>query len=83
MGKVDGPSGQEPDVASITRLDRGQMDHTSAPDVDAEASFRLLFTSTYPDLVAYARRRSFDHAEADDIVAEVYTVAWRRRADRD
>ncbi len=59
------------------------MDHTSAPDVDAEASFRLLFTSTYPDLVAYARRRSFDHAEADDIVAEVYTVAWRRRADRD
>ncbi len=58
------------------------MDHTSAADVDAEASFRRLFTSTYQDLLAYARRRSFDHAEADDIVAEAYAVAWRRRADR-
>ncbi|MGI9599115.1 MAG: RNA polymerase sigma factor [Acidimicrobiales bacterium] len=73
-------------MASITNLDRGLMDHNSAPNDsasrdEAEASFRRLFTSTYMPLLAYARRRSFDHAEADDVVAEVYATAWRRRDD--
>ncbi|MEM7324428.1 MAG: RNA polymerase sigma factor [Actinomycetota bacterium] len=48
-----------------------------------EASFRALFESTYPKLVAYARRRSFDRGSVDDVVSEVYATAWRRRADLD
>lgn len=46
-----------------------------------EAAFRDLFNSTYRNLVAYARRRSIDVGEADDIVSEVYAIAWRRRND--
>lgn len=44
-----------------------------------EASFRRLFDTTYPALVAYARRRLTDQGEVDDVVSETYTVAWRRR----
>jgi RNA polymerase sigma-70 factor (ECF subfamily) len=44
-----------------------------------EAAFRDLFNATYPKLVAYARRRSFDTSNADDVVSEVYATAWRRR----
>ncbi len=40
--------------------------------------FRQLFESTYPQLVAYARRRTTNSAEADDVVAEIYATAWRR-----
>ncbi len=40
--------------------------------------FRRLFESTYPQLVAYARRRTINSAEADDVVAEIYATAWRR-----
>lgn len=47
------------------------------------AAFRTLFTDTYPKMVAYARRRCFDEAGADDAVAEVYATAWRRWADRE
>lgn len=58
------------------------MDHSYA-DAEAETAFRQLFTSTYSPLQAYARRRTFDHAEADDVVSEVYATAWRRRQDLD
>lgn len=44
-----------------------------------DASFSELFSATYSQVVAYARRRSFDKTEADDIVSEVYTIAWRKR----
>lgn len=54
------------------------MGEVNAPD---ELSFRLLFESTYTQLVAYARRRAFDRAEADDVVSEVFAIAWRRRGD--
>lgn len=40
-----------------------------------------MFESTYRPLLAYARRRLADHADADDLVAEVFAVAWRRRAE--
>ena len=48
-----------------------------------EAAFRELFSATYSQLVAYARRRLFDTTDADDVVSEVYATAWRRRASRD
>ncbi len=48
-------------------------------DPEDAAWFRELFDATYTPLVAYARRRAGDLAEADDIVAEVFTTVWRRR----
>lgn len=41
--------------------------------------FDALFNTTYPQVVAYARRRTRDAADADDVVAEIYATAWRRR----
>ena len=56
-------------------------------EADAEITsdrewFQGLFDAAYTPLLAYARRRTNDPAEADDVVAEVFTVAWRRRAQR-
>lgn len=42
--------------------------------------FRTMFRATHPKLVAYARRRA-DATTADDVVAETFLVAWRRRAE--
>lgn len=42
--------------------------------------FRAMFNTAYPKLVAYARRRA-DDGIADDVVAETFLVAWRRRAE--
>jgi len=42
------------------------------------AEFRSIFDATYPKVLAYARRRASAGA-ADDIVAETFLVAWRRR----
>ena len=41
------------------------------------AAFRGVFTSTFPELVRYTRRR-VAAADVDDVVSEVYLVAWRR-----
>jgi RNA polymerase sigma-70 factor (ECF subfamily) len=46
------------------------------------AWFERVFDDAYRPLVAYARRRTGDESEADDVVAEVFTVAWRRRRER-
>ena len=46
------------------------------PEID---QFRRLFDANYKQLVAYARRRLASPQDADDLVAEVFTVAWRRR----
>ncbi len=40
--------------------------------------FRRLFEATYPQVVAYARRRTDSSADADDVVAEIYATAWKR-----
>ena len=44
------------------------------------ARFGRLFDDCYQPLLAYARRRSVE-SDADDVVAEVLTVAWRRLDD--
>lgn len=54
---------------------------TEPAPIDEESRFRAVFTDTYRPLVAYARRRTSDWSEADDIVAEAYSVAWRRRTE--
>ncbi|UMG94217.1 sigma-70 family RNA polymerase sigma factor [Nocardioides sp. TF02-7] len=43
------------------------------------AEFEELYRSTVRDLFAYVGRRS--RGDVEDLVAEVYAVAWRRRAD--
>jgi RNA polymerase sigma-70 factor (ECF subfamily) len=52
------------------------------PDIDyvVNKSQRLeaLFEAHYRDLAAYARRRGLAPADADDLTANVFVVAWRR-----
>lgn len=52
-----------------------------ASDDSFRTRFEAIFAETYPALVAYARRRSANTADADDVVAEVFATAWRRRYD--
>ena len=47
---------------------------------DRTERFREIFDACYQPLVAYARRRC-GSADVDDLVAEVFTVAWRRLDD--
>lgn len=44
---------------------------------DREACFTALYERTYPDLIGFVQRRA-DPAQAEDIVAEAFLVAWRR-----
>ncbi len=46
--------------------------------MDAETRFRALFHDSYPALRGYARHRGLTGHDADDLVAEVLTIAWRR-----
>ena len=46
---------------------------------DRMGRFRSLYNSTFNDIYAYAARAlAPDRSEIDDVVAEVYLVAWRR-----
>ena len=44
---------------------------------DAETAFRELFEAAYDDLLCFVERR-IHLAVADDVVAEVFLIAWRR-----
>jgi RNA polymerase sigma factor (sigma-70 family) len=46
--------------------------------VDAEARFRALFEETYSALRRYAHYRGLTPSDSDDLVAEVFMIAWRR-----
>jgi RNA polymerase sigma-70 factor (ECF subfamily) len=43
--------------------------------------FRALFDANFAELWRFARRRCPNAADADDVTAQVYAVAWRRRND--
>jgi RNA polymerase sigma-70 factor (ECF subfamily) len=43
-----------------------------------EDRFRHLFREHYTALIAYAIRRTSQRADAEDVVAEAFSVAWRR-----
>jgi RNA polymerase sigma-70 factor (ECF subfamily) len=45
---------------------------------DAEGRFRVVFESTYSTVARYARHRGLSGADAEDLVAGTYEVAWRR-----
>ena len=70
-------TGQEPGVTPSPSL--AAVGPASPPGETDGDGFALLFEATYRPLVAYARRRTPSPADADDLVAEVYATAWRRR----
>lgn len=45
-----------------------------------ETRFRGLFEQTYPAVVRYAYNRGYRGADAEDLVAATFEVAWRRLA---
>ncbi|RNL60827.1 RNA polymerase sigma factor [Nocardioides marmoriginsengisoli] len=49
-------------------------------DSDAEDRFRTFYTAHFEALLAYAVRRVEQPADAADVVADSFLVAWRRRA---
>jgi RNA polymerase sigma-70 factor (ECF subfamily) len=49
--------------------------------MEPEERFRALFAAAYPVLRRYAYHRGLAAPDADDLVAEVLTVAWRRLDD--
>lgn len=57
------------DAGRGTQGDRGAAD---------ERRFRALYDDHYRRVFAYARRRVASLADANDVVAETYTIAWRR-----
>lgn len=48
------------------------------PDLSAEERFERIYHATYRKTLAYALRRTRNEADAHDVVAETYLVAWRR-----
>ena len=55
------------------------------PDADddrnqREHRFRGLYQANFRPIQAYAARRVWVHDDAADVVAEVFTIAWRRLA---
>lgn len=46
--------------------------------MDASAQFRALYAQAYGPLRRWAHHRGITGADADDVVAEVFTIAWRR-----
>ena len=46
--------------------------------METEARFRALFIDTHAGLRRYAIHRGLSAADSDDLVAEVFTIAWRR-----
>jgi RNA polymerase sigma factor (sigma-70 family) len=52
-----------------------------ANPTEREEQFRQLFLAEYRHVLAYALRRTSNLAEAQDAVADSFTVAWRRLED--
>lgn len=50
-------------------------------DREDHSRLRSLFDAHYQALMAYARRRTGEVADAEEVVAETFVVAWRRLAD--
>jgi RNA polymerase sigma-70 factor (ECF subfamily) len=46
-----------------------------------EVAFRAVFDEAFDDIWRFARRRCSSTEDADDVTAETFAVAWRRRDD--
>jgi RNA polymerase sigma-70 factor (ECF subfamily) len=51
--------------------------NADSPPISAAERFEALYTGSYQEISGYVRRRVPPDA-ADDVVAQVFTVAWRR-----
>lgn len=49
-------------------------------DNDRAARFEAFYAAMFPEIAGYVRRRC-GGAEADDVLAQVFAIAWRRLAD--
>ena len=47
-------------------------------DRDRAAVFDVLYEATFPQVLAFCRRRTRSLEDAEDAAAEVFTVAWRK-----
>ena len=57
-------------------------DRPSAEPTEADrAEFLAIFDANYELVLAYAQRRLTDRTDADEVAAETFEVAWRRRRD--
>lgn len=50
-------------------------------EANRELRFATLFEAHFDALLAYARRRTEQLSDAEDVVAETFTIAWRRLGD--
>jgi len=60
---------------------RAGHEYVVSPDPSDTELFRRLFDAHFDDLWRFARRRCHAAADADDVAAQVFAVAWRRRDD--
>lgn len=77
-------AGVEPRVTLLTVADMNGLKtlaHGRGPVSSPEDRFAVLFDRTHQSLLAYAVRRVANPADAADIVAETFLVAWRRLDD--
>lgn len=54
------------------------MSGSSLSPEEARREFERLYAATYRKVLAYARRRTPNTMDADDLVASTFLVAWRR-----
>ncbi len=54
------------------------MPGTTQQQADRERRFHALYTAHYPAMLAYAVRRTDVSDDAADVVADIFTTAWRR-----
>src|SRR5258708_35655397 len=52
----------------------------TAAAADRAARFERLYSTVFPEIAGYVRRRC-GGAEADDVLPQVFAVAWRRLGD--
>lgn len=48
------------------------------PDTHALARFQAIYEAHHNAIAAYARRRTTEPVDGQDVVAETFTIAWRR-----
>jgi RNA polymerase sigma-70 factor, ECF subfamily len=61
-------------------LDDDQSGRTGSFVTSAEGDFEAFFRANYRVVLAYALRRCASRQDAEDLVAETFSVAWRRIA---
>jgi GDPmannose 4,6-dehydratase len=66
------------DVREAREMDPGRMTVLEIEE-DRSARFDALYSAHRPSIAAYVRRRVVEH-DVDDVIAQVFLIAWRRLA---